>query len=87
VQIHRVVLKRIDGSEVRRNFVVVSADAPRIGAMIQLAISGGRHLRIPAKVTAVQTITFGSRDGRPGTVEVTVHAQEVMYVPMADNDP
>ena len=46
---------RIDGSEVRRNFLAVSVKAPRVGAIIQLAISDNRHLRVPAKVTAVQT--------------------------------
>jgi len=87
VQIHNVVLRRIDGSEVRRNFVAISIDAPRVGSSIQLAISDNRSVRVSAKVTAVHTLTFASRDGRPGTVEVTVHAQELICVPVADNDP
>jgi len=87
VQIHHIVLKRVDGSELRRNFVAVAVDAPSVGAVIQLAISDGRSVRVPAKVTAVKTVTFNSRDGRRGTVEVTVHAQELMFVPVADNDP
>ena len=77
----------MDGSELRRNFVAVAVDAPPVGAVIQLAISDGRSVRVPAKVTAVKTVTFNSRDGRRGTVEVTVHAQELMFVPVADNDP
>jgi hypothetical protein len=87
VQIHHIVLKRVDGSELRRNFVAVAVDAPPVGAVIQLAISDGRSVRVQAKVTAVKTVTFNSRDGRRGTVEVTVHAQELMFVPVADNDP
>ena len=87
IEIHRVVLRRIDGSEVRRNFVTVSVDAPRVGSTILLAISDDRAVRVSAKVTAVQTLTFASRDGRPGTAEVTVHVQELMCVPVADNDP
>jgi hypothetical protein len=88
VQIHHVVLRRIDGSEVRRNFVAISIDAPRVGSSIQLTISDDCFVRVQAKVTAVQTITFASRDGRRGTAEVTVHAQELMRsVPVAANDP
>ena len=87
MQIHHIVLKRVDGSELRRNFVAVAVDAPPVGAVIQLAISDGRSVRVQAKVTAVKTVTFNSRDGRRGTVEVTVHAQELMFVPVADNDP
>jgi hypothetical protein len=87
VQIHHLVLRRIDGSEVRRNFVAISVDAPRVGSSIQLAISDNRSVRVSAKVTAVHTLTFASRAGRPGTVEVTVHAQELICVPVADNDP
>jgi len=87
VQIHHIVLKRVDGSELRRNFVAVAVDAPPVGAVIQLAISDGCSVRVQAKVTAVKTVTFNSRDGRRGTVEVTVHAQELMFVPVADNDP
>ena len=87
MQIHHIVLKRVDGSELRRNFVAVAVDAPSVGAVIQLAISDGRSVRVQAKVTAVKTVTFNSRDGRRGTVEVTVHAQELMFVPVADNDP
>ena len=87
MQIHHIVLKRVDGSELRRNFVAVAVDAPQVDAVIQLAISDGRSVRVQAKVTAVKTVTFNSRDGRRGTVEVTVHAQELMFVPVADNDP
>ena len=87
MQIHHIVLKRVDGSELRRNFVAVAVDAPQVGAVIQSAISDDRSLRLQAKVTAVKTVTFNSRDGRRGTVEVTVHAQELMFVPVADNDP
>ena len=87
MQIHHIVLKRVDGSELRRNFVAVAVDAPPVGAVIQLAISDGCSVRVQAKVTAVKTVTFNSRDGRRGTVEVTVHAQELMFVPVADNDP
>lgn len=87
VQIHHVVLRRIDGSEVRRNFVAIAIDAPRVGSTVQLAISDDRDVLVSAKVTAVQTITFASRDGRPGTADVTVHALEIICVPVADNDP
>ena len=87
MQIHHVVLRRVDGVEVRRNFIAISVDAPRVGSMIQLAISDDASVRVQAKVTAVKTVTFASRDGRQGTVEVTVHAQGLMCVPMADNDP
>jgi hypothetical protein len=87
IEIHRVVLRRIDGSEVRRNFVAVSVHAPRVGSTILLATSDDRSVRVQAKITAVKTVTFASRDGRPGTVDVTVHAQELMCVPVADNDP
>jgi len=52
-----------------------------------LAISDHPAIRVRAKVTAVQKVTFASRDGRPGTADVTVHAQELMNVPLADNDP
>ena len=87
MQIHDVVLKRLDGSEIRRKFVAVSIAAPRVGSTIQLAISDDAILRVHAKVTSVQKVTFASRDGRLGTVAVTVHAQELAYVPVADNDP
>jgi hypothetical protein len=39
--------------------------------MIQPAISDDAFVRVQAKVTAVHTLTFASRDGRPGTAEVT----------------
>ena len=87
MQIHHIVLKRVDGSELRRNFVAVAVDAPQVGTVIQFAISDGRSVHVAAKVTAVKNVTFNSRDGRRGTVEVTVHAQELMFVPVADNDP
>ena len=87
MQIHHIVLKRVDGSELRRNFVAVAVDAPQVGAVIQLAVSDLRPVRVQAKVTAVKTVTFNSRDGRRGAIEVTVHAQELMFVPVADNDP
>jgi hypothetical protein len=87
IEIHHVVLKRLDGSELRRNFVAVSVDAPRIGSTILLATSDDRSVRVQAKITAVKTVTFASIDGRPGTVDVTVHAQEMICIPVADNDP
>lgn len=87
IEIHHVVLKRIDGSELRLNFVAVATGAPRVGSTIQLAISDDRSVRVSAKVTAVHTVTFASRDGRRGTSEVTVHARELIFVPVADNDP
>jgi hypothetical protein len=81
------VLKRLDGSELRRNFVAVATDAPQVGSTTLLAISDDRSVRVRAKVTAVQTLTFASRHGRQGTVDVTVHAQELMHVLVPDNDP
>lgn len=87
MQIHHIVLKRIDGSEVRQKFVAaVSTATPRVGSTFQLSISNDRHVRVSAKVVAVQKVTFASRDGRTGTVDVTVHAQELTCVPVADND-
>ena len=85
-QIHHVVLRRMDGTEMRRKFVAVSVDAPRIGSSIELAISDDGSVRVSARVTAVHTVTFAARDGRPGTAHVTVHAEEVMCVPLAAND-
>ena len=81
------MLRRLDGSELRRNCVTVAADPPRVGSTIQLAISDNRSVRVSAKVTAVHTMTFASRDGRRGTAEVTVHAQELVRVRVPDNDP
>jgi hypothetical protein len=87
LEIHHVVLKRMDGSELRRNFLAGLGDAPRFGSMIQLAISDDAFLRVQAKITAVQTISLVSRGGNHRPAELTVQAQEVMCVPVADNDP
>ncbi len=86
VQIHHLVLKRVDGSELWQEDVAALGDAPRIGSMIELSLTGS--VRVPARVTGVETLTVLTRGGgtsRPS--ELTVHAQEVMCAPVAANDP
>jgi hypothetical protein len=88
VGIHHIVLKRLNGSELRQNFIATSGDPPRLGSVILLAISNDApSLPVQAKVTAVEKLSFVPRDGRELSADVTVRVQELIYVPVADNDP
>lgn len=88
IEIHHVVLKRLDGSELRRDFAGASIETPRVGSAIQLRISELGAARVRARVTAVEILSVvpgGGGHHRP--TELTVHAQELMYVPVPENDP
>jgi len=86
MQVHRVVLKRADGSELRRNYVGAFGELPRVGSIVLVGIAG-LALGI-ARITAVETSTVLAplRDGNYRPTELTVHAQELMCVPTAAND-
>jgi hypothetical protein len=87
IEIHHVVLKRLDGSELRRNFVAASIEAPRVGWAIQLAIGDLGAARVRARVTAVEILSaVPAGDGSYRPTELTVYAQELLHVPVADND-
>jgi hypothetical protein len=86
VQIHHLVLKRLDGSEYRRDHVALLGDIPRVGATIAVAVAP--TVQVAARVTRVETMTVLARDGTPTRPhELTVHAQETMSVPVAANEP
>ena len=85
MQIQHLVLKRVDGSELWQEDVAALGDAPRIGSMIELSLTGSVH--VPARVTGVETLTVLTRGGGTSrSSELTVHAQEVMCAPVAAND-
>jgi len=48
IDIHRVVLTRLDGSELQRSFLAAT-DAPRVGSTIQLPISDDGLAPVSAK--------------------------------------
>ena len=88
MDIHHIVLKRIDGSELRRKFVAVSITVPRVGSAIQLAIGGLGAPRVTARITAVEILSaVPAGGGSTRATELTVYAQELLHVPIADNDP
>jgi hypothetical protein len=88
VDIHHVVLKRIDGSELRRSFVAASIEVPRVGSAMQLVMGDLGAARVRARVTAVEILSaVPSRGGSHRPTELTVYAQELLYVAVADNDP
>ncbi len=86
MQIHHLVLTRLDRSEVRQVYVGAQSLPPRIGSMVEVALTGA--VRIAARVTRVETWTTLARDGRPVRPgELTVHAREMLCVPAAANEP
>ncbi len=85
MQIHDLVLRRVDGSELRQRYIAAFDDAPRIGSMIEVSLPG--LLRIPAMVTGVETLTPPTHGGRTSwRTELRVYAKEIMCVPVAANE-
>jgi hypothetical protein len=82
MQIHHTVLKRLDLSEFRHDSPIATGVAPRVGDKIEVALGDDGH-SVPARVIAVQTISGAARGGGPPPrpTEVTVHAEELMWLP------
>ena len=86
MQNHHLVLRRLDGSEFRRDHVAPFGFKPRVGATIEVAVTP--FVRVVARVTRVETTTVLTPGGKTGrAAELTVYAQETMYVPVAANEP
>jgi hypothetical protein len=80
MEIHHLVLKRLDGSVLRQDFLADGGPAPRVGSMVAVAVRGA--IRVPARVSVVETFSAATRLN-----ERTVHAKELLCVPVAANDP
>jgi hypothetical protein len=80
MQIHYLVLKRVDGSVLRQRYVAASGVDPRFNTMIEVSLTG--PIPILARVLRVAMLGRATAHGP----ELIIYAQEVMCVPVAAND-
>jgi hypothetical protein len=85
MQIDHLVLRRLDGTEVRANDIATTADTLRAGSVIMLTLPGsGQQLHV--RVTRAETSTvIRPGDGNPKG-RWTVFGDEVRLQPVAANE-